>query len=338
MGSYLWQRVLQRLFTIIPVIFLAITIVFFVSHLVPGDPARLIVGEYATEEQVAQVRQEYNLDKPILIQYLLYLKDSVTGNFGMSMHTRRPVIEDIKDFYPATIELAMVSMIIVIAVGVPFGVVSAIKKDQAADHAARIYALGGVAVPVFWLGILLQLLLYYYLGWLPVGDRLTYGIDPPKGITGLYILDSLLTGNWTTLKDAVVHMILPAVVLATSSMSSVVRQTRGEMLKVLKEDYVTFHTAYGLPKRKVIYKYALRNALTPTVSLIGLVFGLLLGGSFLVETVFNWPGIGAYVAMSVLTSDFPAIVGATLVVTFSYAFVNLAVDIAYMLINPKVRI
>ncbi len=338
MGSYLWQRIFQRLLTIIPVIFLAITIVFFVSHLVPGDPARLIVGEYATEEQVAQVRKEYNLDKPVLIQYLLYLKDSITGNFGMSMHTRRPVIEDIKDFYPATIELAVVSMIIVIGLGVPFGVLSAIKKDQAADHAARIYALGGVAIPVFWLGILLQLLLYYYLGWLPVGDRLTYGIKPPQDITGLYILDSLLTGNWTTLKDSVLHMILPAVVLATSSMSSVVRQTRGEMLKVLKEDYVTFHTAYGLPKRKVIYKYALRNALTPTVSLIGLVFGLLLGGSFLVETVFNWPGIGAYVAMSVLTSDFPAIVGATLVVTFSYALVNMVVDIAYILINPRVRI
>ena len=181
-------------------------------------------------------------------------------------------------------------------------------------------------------------MLYYYLGWLPVGDRLTYGVEAPGHITGLYILDSLLTGNWGTLKDAIYHMILPAAVLATSSMSSVVRQTRGEMLKVLKEDYVTFHTAYGLPKRMVIYKYALRNALTPTVSLIGLVFGLLLGGSFLVETVFNWPGIGAYVAMAVLTSDFPAIVGATLIVTFSYAFVNLAVDIAYILINPRVRI
>ncbi len=338
MGAYLWQRVFQRLFTIVPVIFLAITIIFFVSHLIPGDPARLIIGEHATEAQVEQVRREYNLDKPLWQQYLLYLRDSVTGNFGISMHTRRPVIEDIKQFYPATIELAIVSMFIVIVVGVPLGVISAIKKDRPADHAARIYALAGVAVPVFWLGILLQLVLYYYMGWLPVGDRLTYGVDAPQHITGLYILDSLLTGNWGTLKDAIYHMILPAAVLATSSMSSVVRQTRGEMLKVLKEDYVTFHTAYGLPKRKVIYKYALRNALTPTVSLIGLVFGLLLGGSFLVETVFNWPGIGAYVAMAVLTSDFPAIVGATLIVTFSYAFVNLSVDIAYILINPRVRI
>lgn len=337
MGGGLSKRIGERLFTILPVIFLAITIMFFVSRLVPGDPARLIVGEYATEAQVAQVRKAYNLDKPVFTQYVLYLRDSITGDFGISMHTRRPVMEDIKTFLPATIELAIISMIIVIVVGVPFGVISAIRKDQAADHAARIYALGGVAVPVFWLGILLQLLVYFYLGWLPVGERMTYGIKPPTHLTGLYILDSILTGNWTTLKDSVMHIILPAVVLATSSMSSVVRQTRGEMLKVLKEDYVVFHTAYGLARQKVIYKYALRNALTPTVSLIGLVFGLLLGGSFLVETVFNWPGIGSYVAMSVLTSDFPAIVGATLVVTFSYAFVNLAVDVAYILINPKVR-
>jgi peptide/nickel transport system permease protein len=337
MGGGLSKRIGERLFTILPVIFLAITIMFFVSRLVPGDPARLIVGEYATEAQVAQVRKAYNLDKPVFTQYVLYLKDSITGDFGISMHTRRPVMEDIKTFLPATIELAIISMIIVIVVGVPFGVVSAVRKDKAADHAARIYALGGVAIPVFWLGILLQLLLYFYLGWLPVGERITYGIKPPTHLTGLYILDSILTGNWTTLKDSVMHVILPASVLATSSMSSVVRQTRGEMLKVLKEDYVVFHTAYGLARQKVIYKYALRNALTPTVSLIGLVFGLLLGGSFLVETVFNWPGIGSYVAMSVLTSDFPAIVGATLVVTFSYAFVNLAVDVAYILINPKVR-
>jgi peptide/nickel transport system permease protein len=338
MGIYLWQRIGQRILTIVPVIFLAITIVFFVSHLVPGDPARLIAGEHASEEQVAQIRREFNLDKPIIAQYLLYIRDSLAGDFGTSMHTRRPVIEDIRQFYPATIELAVVSMFLVIAVGVPFGVVSAIRKDQVADHAARIYALGGVAVPVFWLGILLQLVLYYHLGWLPIGDRLTYGLEPPKNITGMYILDSLLTGNWATLMDTLRHMILPSLALATTSMSSVVRQTRGEMLKILKEDYVTFHNAYGLPRHKVIYKYALRNALTPTVSLIGLVFGLLLGGSFLVETVFNWPGIGSYVAMSVLTSDFPAIIGSTLVVTFSYAFVNLLVDIVYMLINPKIRV
>ncbi|BEQ15940.1 ABC transporter permease [Desulfoferula mesophila] len=338
MSSMLLQKILRRIITIVPVIVLAMTVVFFVSHMVPSDPARLIAGQYASEEQVAQIRAEYGLDKPLPTQYLIYLRDTFTGRFGKSMHTRRPVMEDIEEFFPATMELALVSMFIVIVVGVPLGVVSAVRKDHLSDHASRLFALGGVSVPVFWLAILMQLYFYFKLGWLPVGDRLTYGLAPPTDITGLYILDSLLTGNWQTLGDSIRHIILPAAALSISSMSSVVRQTRSEMLKVLKEDYVVFHKAYGLARWRVIYKYALRNALTPTVSLVGLVFGLLLGGSFLVETVFNWPGIGQYVAQSVLSSDFPAIIGATMVVTLSYALVNLLVDVVYMLINPKVRL
>ncbi len=232
----------------------------------------------------------------------------------------------------------MVSIVLVIIIGVPLGVISAIKKDKLPDHFARFFALGGVAAPIFWVGILLQLLLFYKLGLLPVGDRLSYGIAPPHPITGLYILDSLLTGNWKAFWDALHHMILPAMLMSVSSMSSVVRQTRGEMLKVMREDYVLFHAAYGLADRMIIYKYVLRNALTPTVSVLGLIFGLLLSRSFLVETVCGWPGIGRYVALAVLSSDFPAIVGATLVIAFSYALINLLVDIAYMLLNPKVRI
>jgi peptide/nickel transport system permease protein len=338
MESPLRYRILQRISSIVPVVFLAITVVFFISRLIPGDPARLIAGKFATEEQVQKIREEYYLDKPIAIQYVLYLGHTLQGDFGTSMHTRRPVIKDIRKFFPATIELALVSIFLVIVIGVPLGVVSAIKKDKFPDHVARFFALGGVSAPVFWIGILMQILLFYKLGLLPVGDRLTYGIDPPTDITGFYTLDSIVTGNWKVLWDAIHHMIMPAVLLAVSSMSSVVRQTRNEMLKVMKEDYILFHNAYGLSKGSVIFKYALRNALTPTVSVLGLVFGLMLSRSFLVETVCGWPGIGRYVAMAVLSSDFPAIVGATLIISFSYALINLVVDIAYMLINPKVRI
>ena len=323
---------------VIPVVMLAITVVFFICRLIPGDPARLIAGQYATEEQVQQIREEYNLDKPILVQYFLYLRDTFRGDFGRSMHTRRPVMEDIKNFFPATIELALVSIFLVIVTGVPLGVMSAIKKDKLPDHFARFFALGGVAAPIFWVGILLQLLLFYKLGLLPVGDRLSYGIAPPEHITGLYILDSLLTWNWKAFWDSLHHIILPAILMSISSMSSVVRQTRGEMLKVMREDYVLFHTAYGLADRMIVYKYALRNALTPTVSVLGLIFGLLLSSAFLVEVVCGWPGIGRYVALAVLTSDFPAIVGATLVIAFSYTLINLLVDIVYLLLNPKVRI
>ncbi len=338
MGNYFRQRILQRITTVIPVVMLAVTIVFFISRLIPGDPARLIAGQFATEEQVQQIREEYNLDKPIPVQYLLYLRDTLRGDFGISMHTRRPVMEDIKKFYPATIELAAVSIFLVIVIGVPLGVISAVRKDKLLDHFARFLALGGVAAPVFWVGILLQLFLFYKLGLLPVGGRLSYGIAAPQHLTGLYILDSLLTMNWKAFWDAIHHIILPATLMTISSMSSVLRQTRSEMLNVLKEDYVIFHTAYGLADRMIIYKYALRNALTPTVSVLGLVFGLLLSRAFLVEVVCSWPGIGRYVALAVLSSDFPAIVGATLIIAFSYAMVNLIVDIVYMLLNPKVRI
>jgi peptide/nickel transport system permease protein len=338
MASYFRQRILQRVIVVVPVVMLAITVVFFISRLIPGDPARLIAGQFATEEQVQKIREEYHLDKPIPVQYYLYLRDTFRGDFGTSMHTRRPVVKDLKEFYPATIELGIVSIFLVIVIGVPLGVISAIRKDKWADHFARFFALGGVAAPVFWVGILLQLLLYYELGLLPVGDRLSYGLAPPQPLTGLYILDSLLTRNWKTFWDSIHHIILPAMLMSISSMSSVVRQTRSEMLNVLKEDYVVFHTAYGLADRIIIYKYALRNALTPTLSVLGLVFGLLLSRSFLVETVCGWPGIGRYVALAVLSSDFPAIVGATLIIAFTYALINLGVDLAYMLLNPKVRI
>lgn len=338
MASYFRQQILQRMLQVVPVVMLAITVVFFISRLIPGDPARLIAGQFATEEQVQQIREEYNLDKSIPVQYYLYLRDTLRGDFGISMHTRRPVMDDIKKFYPATIELAVVSIFLVIIIGVPLGVVSAIKKDKVPDHFSRFLALGGVAAPVFWVGILLQLFLFYKLGLLPVGDRLSYGISSPNHITGLYIIDAVLTRNWKVFWDAIHHIILPAMLMSISSMSSVVRQTRSEMLNVMKEDYVTFHTAYGLADRMIIYKYALRNALTPTVSVLGLVFGLLLSRSFLVEVVCSWPGIGRYVALAVLSSDFPAIVGATLIIAFSYALINLLVDIVYMLLNPKVRV
>lgn len=338
MGGYLKQRIIERITTVIPVVVLAITVVFFISHLIPADPARLIAGQYANEDQVQKIREEYNLDKSLPLQYLLYLRDTVRGNLGTSMHTRRAVMEDIKEFYPATVELGLVSIFLVVIIGVPLGVISAIKKDKLLDHFSRFFALGGVAAPVFWIGILAQLLLYYKLGLLPVGDRLSYGVTPPLHITGLYILDSLLTGNGRTLWDSIYHIILPALLLSVSSMSSVVRQTRNEMLKVLREDYVLFHTAYGLADRIIIYKYALRNALTPTVSVLGLIFGLLLSRAYLVETVCGWPGIGRYVAMAVLSSDFPAIVGATLIIACTYVLINLVVDIIYMILNPKVQI
>ena len=332
------KMILQRLLTVIPIVFFAMTIMFIISRMIPGDPARLIAGEFATEEQVQKIREEYNLDKAIPVQLILYLRNVLRGDFGKSMHTRRAVIKDIKDFFPATLELSLFSIFFIIIIGVPFGVMSAVYKDKLPDHLARLFALGGVAAPVFWVGILAQLVLYFYLGILPIGARISNAISSPTNITGLYTIDSILTGNWPALWSALHHLILPTALVAVSSMSSVVRQTRGEMLRVMKEDYVLFHTAYGLKDRKVIYKYALRNALTPTVSVLGLVFGLLLSRAFLVEVICAWPGIGRYVAEAALFNDFPSIVGGALIIVFSYTIVNLIVDIVYVLLNPRVRI
>ena len=332
------RQILQRLLPVIPVVLLAMTIIFIISRLIPGDPARLIVGEFATEDQVQKVREEYNLDKPIPVQLLLYFGDVFRGDFGRSMHSRRPVLEDLKEFFPATVELALFSIFFIITIGIPLGVVSAVYKDKLPDHIARLFALGGVAAPVFWVGILMQLVFYFHLDILPIGERISNAVGAPSKITGLYTIDSLITGNWSALMSSLYHLILPTTLMTVSSMSSVVRQTRGEMLRVMKEDYVLFHTAYGLENRKVIYKYALRNALTPTVSVLGLVFGLLLSRAFLVEVICAWPGLGRYVAEAALVNDFPSIVGGTLVIAFSYTLINIVVDIVYMLLNPKVRI
>jgi peptide/nickel transport system permease protein len=330
--------IFQRLITLIPVVLLAITIIFFISHIIPGDPARLLAGEHAGEEQVQKIKEEYNLDKPVPEQYYLYLRDSLRGEFGRSMHTRRDVMEDIKEYYPATLELATLSMILIIVVGIPLGVISAVNRNKLLDHIARIIAIGGVAMPVFWLAVMLQILLYYKFSLFPIGARITYGIPPPESVTGFYTIDSILAGDWTAFKSSIHHIILPSLCLAFSSMSSVVRQTRGEMLKILKEDYITAHKAYGIKNRRVIYLYGLKNALIPTVSLIGLVFGVIISRSFLVEIVFAWPGIGSYVVQSILTLDFPAIVGSVLIIAITYILINLIVDIVYTFLNPKIQL
>ena len=229
------RQILQRLLPVIPVVFLAMTIIFIISRLIPGDPARLIVGEFATEDQVQKVREEYNLDKPIPVQLFLYFGDVFKGDFGRSMHSRRPVLEDLKEFFPATVELALFSIFFIITIGIPLGVVSAVYKDKLPDHIARLFALGGVAAPVFWVGILMQLVFYFHLDILPIGERISNAVGAPSKITGLYTIDSLITGNWKALVSSLYHLLLPTMLMTVSSMSSVVRQTRGEMLRVMKE-------------------------------------------------------------------------------------------------------
>ena len=317
---------------------LGITILVFVlSHVVPGDPARMAAGPQARAEQVESVRKEFGLDKPLPEQYLIYMKNLFHGNFGKSLQSRRPVLDDLKDYFPATLELTMVATFIAIVFGVLIGIISAIRKDSWVDHLARIFSLTGVSMPVFWLGIILVIIFYRQLGILPFGGRISPKISSPDNITGLYILDSLLTGNWKALESSILYIILPAVTLAYNSLAVVSRMTRASLLETIHEDYIRTARGKGLSEKLVLWKHALRNALIPIITIIGLQFGGLLGGAFLVEVIFSWPGLGTYAMKAILFLDYNGIVGVTLLTGLTYMFVNLFVDVFYIIIDPRMR-
>jgi len=315
-------------------------ITFTISRMIPSDPARMWTGARATAQQVEQAKRELGLDRPLYEQYWSYLVSLTRGDLGTAIHTRRPVIDDLRERFPATAELTVAAILIAIILGIPLGVTSATKKDRAADHVTRLFSLSGVSMPVFWLGILLQLLLASWLGLLPTGGRVDSFVhirSPITTITGMYLLDSALTGNWVFFQSAITHMILPVVALSYTSLATITRMTRSTMLEVLRQDYVRTARSKGLSERIVVYKHALRNALIPTTTVVGLTFGFLLGGAFLVETIFDWPGIGLYAVESIVNVDFPAVTGVTLLGAIIYTTVNLFVDILYGVIDPRIK-
>jgi peptide/nickel transport system permease protein len=285
---------------------------FVISHVVPADPIRAAAGFNARPEQIENLRRRYGMDKPLPQQYLVYMSNIAHGDMGTSIRTRRPVLEDIRQYFPATAELTIVALIIMLSVGIPFGILSATKKDKMIDHLSRIIALAGVYMPLFWMGLLLQLAIYGKLGWLRVKGRLDMMVTQPDRMTGMYIVDSILQRNWDALGSALQHIILPAVTLAFGSLAVITRMVRSSMLDAMGQEYVRTARAKGLSERGVILRHALKNALIPTVTLVGLQVGYLLGGDFLVEIIFSWPGIGYYAVQSMTTIDIPAIMGVTL--------------------------
>jgi peptide/nickel transport system permease protein len=332
--------ILRRLFTLVPVLLGVSVVMFFITHVVPSSPARLIGGPHATEETIRQIESELGLDKPLYLQYGIYIRKVLSGDFGISIHSRNPVIEDLKNYFPATFELTSLAMLITLIIGIPLGVFSATHKDRAADHATRLFSLSGVAMPVFWLGLLLQLLLSSYFKLLPVGGRidpLVTLLNPIRHMTGLYLIDTLVTGNWPVFKSAVLHLILPTTTLVYFLLATLTRMSRSSMLEILRQDYIRNAMADGLPEKKIFYRYALRNALIPTVTIAGLTYGLLLGGDFLVEIIYSWPGLGFYAVGSMASLDFPAIMGVTMLVAVIFVTVNLIVDILYAVLDPRIR-
>lgn len=312
-------------------------ITFTISHLVPGDPVVAALGDHARDEQIAAFKKQYGLDKPVVEQYFIYMNGLLHGDLGMSIRSRRPVAQDLVDFVPATIELSVAALLIAILIGIPAGVWSSIHRNQLQDHGVRIFSLIGGSLPIFWLGLLMIGLFYERLGWLPAGGRIDQFTPPPQHITGLFTVDSLLTGNVVALQSSLQHLILPAFVLGYFSTAVIARMTRSSMLEVLNQDYMRTARAKGMRERFVILRHAMRNALIPTLTIIGITFGSLLSGAVLTETIFTWPGLGRYATESAIGLDFPAVMGVTLLAAIIFTVANLLVDVGYAWLDPRIK-
>jgi peptide/nickel transport system permease protein len=332
--------ILRRVLLLAPM-FVGITLLSFVlSHAVPADPVTANLGEQAAGDPqvVAVFRHRWGLDRPLPEQYGIYLWNLLHGDMGVSISTRQPVLTDLRQSLPATVELATVAMMIGVAISIPLGILSAVKRDTVFDQVARVGALVGVSIPVFWLALVGILVFYARLGWAPSPGRLSMQIAPPPFATGFVIIDALLAGRADAAVDALRHLALPAFVLSSYSVGVITRMMRGSMLEVLGEDYVRTARAKGLPGWIVVLRHAARNGLIPVVTIVGLSFGGLLSGAVITETVFAWPGLGSYAFRSATSLDFPAIMGVGIVVATVYILVNLLVDVAYALIDPRIRV
>jgi len=306
---------------------------------VPGDPARLFLGEAGTNEQILQrLRHQWGLDRPLLVQYAYYLRNLVRGDLGFAIHSGRPVAEDLGHFLPATVELSLVAFLIALGIGIPLGVISGARANLLTDHLSRLGSLLFLSMPSFWFGLILIYVGYFLLGWLPSPTgRLGLTDTPPIVITGMYTVDSLLRGNVPGLMRALWYILPPAFTLALASAGLVVRMLRTSIVDVLNQDYIRTARAKGSGSRAVLYRHALRNAAIPTVTVLGIQFGLLFGGNVLVESVFAWPGIGLYLVQSIQWLDYAAVMGTTLLIATIFVLVNLLVDLSYAYLDPRIH-
>jgi dipeptide transport system permease protein len=328
---------LTRLGMVVPTFIGITTLAFFLIRLIPGDPIELLVGERGIDpERHAQLRAQLGLDRPLLEQYLAYVGDVLTGNLGTSIVTKQPVLGEFLTLFPATVELSLAAMLFAVAIGLPAGIFAALRRGTAVDHAVMGAALTGYSMPIFWWGLLMILLFSVTLGWTPVSGRIDV-IHYFEPVTGFMLVDSLLAGEDGAFVSALRHLVLPAIVLGTIPLAVIARMTRSAMLEVLGEDYIRTARAKGLPAFRVVCIHALRNALIPVVTVIGLQVGLLLAGAILTETIFSWPGVGKWLVDAIGRRDYAVLQGGILLVACLIILVNLAVDLTYGLINPRIR-
>jgi peptide/nickel transport system permease protein len=329
--------IIRRLLGLLLVLVGVTIITFALTQLVPIDPAAAALGQNAREEQIAAFRREYGLDRPVVEQYVRYMGRLLTGDMGKSIRTRRSVVDDLRDYLPATLELSVAALLVALLLGIPLGVLAATRRNGALDGLARVFALVGGSLPIFYLGLLALGLFYRQLRWLPGPGRLDATLTPPAHITGLYSVDALLAGNWPLLQNSLAHLVLPALTLGYFSTAVLLRMTRSAMLEVLGQDYVRTARAKGLRDQAVVLRHALKNAMLPVLTTIGITFGSLLSGAVLTETIFAWPGLGRYATASATSLDFPAVMGVTLVAAVVYPVVNLLVDVGYHALDPRIR-
>ncbi len=329
---------IRRVLYAIPVLILVSLLIFIMTRIMPGDPARMYAGEQAPESTVEQIREEMGLNKSLPEQFVIYMSDLLRGDFGYAWHTEHEVIDDFAARFPATLELAICSLLLAVVIGVPLGILSATHKNSIVDHFSRLFSLAGASMPVFWLGLMLVLVFYVKLGISPAPmGRIGNGLNDPTHITGLFILDSMLTGDTAALKSSLSQIALPAVTLSLASMAIITRMTRSSMLEVLGLDYVRTARAKGLKERVVIYRHAFSNTLIPLLTVLGSQFGLLLGYTVVVETIFAWPGIGSYVTDSILITDYAPIQAFALLSAVLYLVINLVLDLLYTVVDPRVK-
>jgi peptide/nickel transport system permease protein len=356
------QYTIRRLVLAIPVLLGILVVTFTLARLIPGDPCKAILGEKATAEVCERFTHEHGLDKPIPVQFWIYMKDIARGDFGESIRFSRPVTRILIERLPTTIELALVSLIIATIIGIPAGVISAVKRNSLLDVITMVGANTGVSMPVYWLGLMLAYLFALILKdtplWLPPSGRLSPGVIPvpfyevwgwqlaeesirfhvAEFFANMYILNSILTFNWAVLKDAITHLILPSVALSTIPLAIIARMTRSSMLEVLRQDYIRTARAKGVIERLVVLKHAFRNALLPVVTIIGLQLGILFSGAVLTETIFGLAGVGRMLFEAITARDFPIVQAFTVVIAIGYVFVNLLVDLSYVFIDPRIRL
>jgi ABC-type dipeptide/oligopeptide/nickel transport system permease component len=335
------EYILRRILTSILVLLGVSVITFALARVVPTNAAALYIGPRARPADIERVSHQLGLDRPLPVQYAIYMRDLLHGDLGTSIGTKRPVTQEITERLPVTLELLLVAMLVATLVGVPLGVLSARWQGKAPDILIRTISIVGVSMPAFYLGLLLQILFFRNLDWLPLAGRIDSNLrftSPVEQITHFILLDTILTSNWVAFKDALRHIILPAMTLAAYPVGLISRMTRAAMLEVLEQDYIRTARAYGIKETVITYLYALKNAISPTLTVIGLTFAIALTGTFYVEIIFNWPGLGLFTVRSLLNVDYPAIMGVTLFGAVGYVAINLVVDLLHSWVDPRISL